>query len=131
MDSNTKREARAWAIFAIVILIMFGVVYVVTGQARAHHAPSGLWTYPPGCCNSAATHPTGDCAPIPEMSVRETPDGYAVTLAPGQHPKLKSKGYSGLIPYRSARPSPDGEYHICLSTDGARRYCFFSPPMAF
>lgn len=86
--------------------------------------------YPPGCCNSAATNPNGDCAPIDDMYVREGPDGYEINLPVGAHPKLKTKGYSGVVPYSMARQPISNDYHICLSNDGGNRYCFFGKPGA-
>lgn len=86
------------------------------------------WLYPPGCCQSAATSSNGDCAPIASKYVTEGPDGYHISLPIGSHPKLKKKGYLGIVPYNIVKPSPSGDYHICLSTDGANRYCFFAGP---
>jgi hypothetical protein len=84
------------------------------------------WVWPPECCNSAVTSPTGDCATIDPSTVREGPDGYIVTLRVGDHPRLKTKGYTAVIPYHLARNSPSGEYGICLTTDGTHRFCFFA-----
>jgi hypothetical protein len=96
--------------------------------AWGHTAPSGEFVYPPGCCHSAATNPNGDCAPIPDGTVTAHHDGWHVTLAAGQHPKLKTKGYVAVIPYGQAKVSDDGEFHICLAPEGSHRYCFFAPP---
>jgi hypothetical protein len=98
--------------------------------ALAHQAhtiqgyPLG-WDYDPGCCKSAL-QPTGDCAPISSQYVTEGPDGYHINLPKGAHPKLLTKGYSGVVPYGVERVSPEGNYHICLSTDGAHRFCFYA-----
>lgn len=100
---------------------------VVVTKARAHEAPTG-WVYPSFCCKSAAESPTGDCAPIAAKYVTERPDGYHVNLPAGSHPQLKSQAYSAVIPYKLARLSEDGDYHICLSRDGANRFCFFAGP---
>jgi len=104
----------------------------VTG-AQAHEAqdvngqPLHI-TYPANCCNSAATSPTGDCAPIEDRYVSERADGYHVDIPVGGHPKLKTKGYVGIIPYRGVKKPIGNDYHICLSTDGAARFCFFPKP---
>lgn len=104
---------------------------LISGPAQAHDAmsvkgdPLG-WIWPGECCNSAATSPTGDCAVIDASTVEEKADGYHITLRPGQHPRLKTKGYSAVIPYGMERNSPSGEYGICLGTDGSLRYCFFA-----
>lgn len=109
---------------------------LLVSPAMAHEAtnidgyPLG-WDYPARCCNSAKNSPTGDCAPISAMHVKEGPDGYAVNIPVGGHPKLKTRGYSSLIPYGQERVSPEGNYHICLTTDGTHRYCFFSGGRGF
>jgi hypothetical protein len=112
-----------------VTTILAGLVLVGgTKLVYPHTAPSGEFVYPPGCCHSAATNPNGDCAPIPDGTVTAHSDGWHITLAIGQHPKLKTKGYTAVIPYAQAKYADDGEFHICLSNDGAVRYCFFAPP---
>jgi hypothetical protein len=122
-----------WLFIAFVVTATFcGAVIAFLGDtaARAHEAPSGKWTYPPGCCRSAE-EPGGDCAPISDEYVTERPDGYHIDLPKGAHPKLLSKGYSGIVPYSTSQVSPDSQSHICLSTDGGTRYCFFSAPKGF
>lgn len=87
--------------------------------------------YPGSCCNSAATSPTGDCAPIGDQYVTERTDGYHIDLPIGAHPMLKTKGYSAVIPYSQAKKQPlSNDYHLCIATDGAYRYCFFPKPGA-
>jgi hypothetical protein len=83
---------------------------------------------PPSCCNSAADSPTGDCAPIDDQYVHQGVDGYHISLPVGSHPKLIHKGYDGVVPYKDVKEPLDGRYHICLTTDGAYRYCFFPKP---
>ena len=123
---------RTFSILSIANAVAIGVIaifaYLFAVEAgRAHTTDTGV-VYPPSCCNSAATHAYGDCAPISSANVVAKPDGYHVTLAAGQHPKLKTKGYTAVIPYSLARPINDGQFHICLSEDGGARYCFFAPP---
>lgn len=111
---------------------MRGAVFVLllsTLAASAHTAPSGI-SYPPECCNSAMTSPTGDCAPIDDRYVTEQPDGYHINLPAGAHPRLKAHGYSGIVPYSDRRQPIDNSYHICLSNEGAHRFCFFPKPGA-
>jgi hypothetical protein len=122
--TTSRFIAEATACALAVALIWLASVW----PALAHMSPSGEFMYPPSCCNSAATSATGDCAPISPASVVARADGYHVTLGVGQHPKLLTKGYSAVIPYKVARPSEDGQFHVCLSTDGQNRYCFFAPP---
>lgn len=86
--------------------------------------------YPPNCCNSAATSPNGDCAPISDEYVTERADGYHINIPVGGHPKLKTKGYIGIVPYAGVKQPISNDYHICLSTDGATRFCFFPKPGA-
>lgn len=122
---TTKRFMAEATAAAIIIAGMF---LAYTYPAWSHTTNTGV-VYPPSCCHSAATHANGDCAPISSANVAARADGYHVTLAVGQHPKLKKKGYSAVIPYTLARqlPEDDGQYHICLSEDGGARYCFFAP----
>lgn len=89
--------------------------------ARAHSAMSG-WVYPAICCSST------DCAEIAAATVQEAGGGYVVTVAPGSHPMWRSDRPAPLvvrIPYREAKPSPDGRWHICLNGAGDL-LCFFS-----
>lgn len=120
-----------------VSFLLAGLVLVgLHGLARAHEATNAQGeklgiNYPPGCCNSAATSPNGDCAPISDRYVTEGPDGYHVDLPIGAHPKLKTRGYSSVIPYSQARKQPlSNDYHICLTENGTYRYCFFPKPGA-
>lgn len=113
------------AISAITVLCV-ALWFAAAGAARAH-THNGI-TYPPSCCNSAATSANGDCAPIDGRYVTAKADGYHISLPVGAHPKLKTKGFVGIIPYPQVKPPLDHEYHICLSTDGGRVYCFFAAP---
>jgi len=108
---------------AVAVIAVSSLVAVT--MAKAHTAQSGM-EYPPQCCHSAATHKNGDCAPIDARYVTEAADGYHVELPVGTHPQLKTQGYSGVVPYQSARDSEDGAYHICLARDGHSRFCFFA-----
>ena len=123
---------RTFSILSIANAVAIGVIFLAwTWPAWSHQAhtiagdPLG-WLWPPECCNSAATSPTGDCAVIDPSTVTEGPDGYHVNLKVGDHPRLKTKGYSAVIPYGLERNSPSGEYGICLTTDGSHRFCFFA-----
>ena len=86
--------------------------------------------YPSGCCQSAATSPNGDCAPISDEYVTERADGYHINIPVGGHPKLKTKGYIGIVHDAGVKQPISNDYHICLSTDGATRFCFFPKPGA-
>jgi hypothetical protein len=88
--------------------------------AHAHQAPSG-WTYDAWCCN------TMDCAKIPARSVKPGPNGYTVTLNPGDHPMIVAP-QSYFIPYGKERPSGDMDFHACIlpgQLDVMR--CFYAP----
>lgn len=105
--------------------ICFAILLAMPMQAAAHTAtptaamPLG-WAYPPECCQNI------DCSVIDAKYVKEGPDGFEINLPVGAHPMLKTKGYVGIVPYSAARSAPDGEYHICLGTDGYTRFCFFA-----
>jgi hypothetical protein len=90
-------------------------------SVRAHEAMSG-WSYPLECCSGV------DCAEVAGPTVRETPAGYVVTVAPGSHPMWRADRSAPLtvsIPYRKAKPSPDGKWHLCLNAQGDL-LCFFA-----
>lgn len=117
---------------SMLALGSLGVGFILYGcEARAHPAksidgyPLG-WNYSPSCCNSAQNSATGDCAPISGKYVTERPDGYHLDLPVGAHPKLKTKGYKAIIPYKDAKVSPEGNFHLCITTDGTHRFCFYA-----
>lgn len=127
-------------ILIIIVAIMAAIglfcLFAALGTgAWAHEAtdidgnPLGV-VFPPNCCNSAATSPTGDCAPISDEYVTERADGYHINIPVGGHPKLKNKGYVGVVPYKDAKQPLGNNFFICLSTDGQARYCFFPKPGA-
>jgi hypothetical protein len=121
---------------SLAVGLAVGLVYVGWAYpALTHEATNVLgfplgWKYEPGYCRSAA-EPGGDCAPISSEYVTEGPDGWHIDLPKGAHPKLLTKGYSGVVPYGVEKASPEGNYHICLSTDGASRYCFYAGARGF
>ena len=121
--------------FAMALAVALVWLPIMTKAAYPHEAtnvqgyPLG-WDYDPGCCRSAL-QPTGDCAPIASKYVTELPDGYHINIPVGGHPKLLTKGYSGIVPYGQERRSPEGNYHICLTTDGAHRFCFYAGSKGF
>lgn len=86
------------------------------GPAHAHS-----W-YPASCCSDR------DCAAVQPASVRETAGGYVVTVAPGSHPMWGKDRPAPLIvriPYREAKASPDGQWHLCINGSGDL-LCFFA-----
>lgn len=120
---------------AVILMAVCGLIFLAVALAQAHEAtdvngnPLGV-VFPPACCNSAATSPTGDCAPISDEYVTERADGYHINIPVGGHPKLKNKGYVGIVPYKDAKQPLANAFYICLSTDGTARFCFFPKPGA-
>ena len=105
-----------------IYLALAALAFALTLQppcVHAHQAPSG-WSYSVQCCSGI------DCDEIPASAVKETPEGYAITLRPGQHVMVKAP-FATVVPYATARPAPDGAYHICLSP-ALKVLCFFAGP---
>lgn len=90
----------------------------LTVPAWGHEAPTG-WKYPLVCCSNR------DCNMVTAERVREGPNGYEVTLLPGDHDFVTKKPVSYVIPYTKAKVSPDGAYHICISR-ALTMLCFFA-----
>ena len=95
--------------------------------ALAHDAASG-WAYDPFCCNGDSE--TGDCQMIPSKSVKMTPNGYRVTLVPGDH-RLVTRYHVFLLPLTKAMHSGDGDYHLCLFPNEDTPRCFYAPEMGY
>lgn len=106
---------------ALTALAMLALASCGAGTpVYAHQAMSG-WTYPVECCSDR------DCAVIDGRTVRETPAGYVVTVQPGGHPMWGREQTAPLVvtfAYRDAKPSPDGQWHLCISPTG-RPLCLF------
>ncbi len=101
-------------------LAALALLALVSG-AGAHQAMSG-WSYPVACCSGH------DCAEIAAEAVKESAGGYVVTVRPGTHPMWRADRPEPLvvrIPYREAKPSPDGRWHICINGAGDL-LCFFA-----
>jgi len=99
------------------------ILFLAVSGAWAHTAPTG-WQYPTSCCWAPAQGRVGDCAEIPTDSVKEGPNGYQVTLSPGDHPMVTAD-VSFIVAYADAQTSPDGLYHVCFRQDMSAR-CFFA-----
>lgn len=89
--------------------------------ARAHSF------YPWECCSDQDCWPMGEDADAKEPEPRAGPFGWI--LADG-----------AVVPYREARPSPDGRFHVCRRggrADGevirpsAKPACLYAPQPAF
>lgn len=111
---------RAFWTFAIAFSTL---ALILAQRARAHEAPSG-WAYPYECCSNQ------DCASVPADAVKERRGGWHVTVVPGTHPQVPAGAPAVMVfvPVHEARPSPDGEWHICLHPTDKRTLCFFAPP---
>lgn len=108
---------RPLALIAMALVLMSGA-----RDTRAHQAQSG-WDYPFECCSGA------DCAQLDPRAVKANPSGFIVLVAPGQHPVWPMERRKSLvleIPYRKARLSPDGKWHLCIN-DAGDMLCFFAP----
>ena len=112
---------------ALAGMLAGGLVFAAVQASRAHEAPSRLWDYPLSCCYGIGRG--GDCDEIPATSVREGPNGYEVTLAPGDHPMVEGP-MSFIYPYAKTQSAPDGRYHVCFKPDMSVR-CFFAGERAF
>jgi len=102
--------------------------------ARAHDAPQG-WSYAISCCSGM------DCHEIPSEAVRETSEGYHITLTPEQHDQLV-KPVEYVVPYGDPKikDAPDGVFHACIGkqflrdngeTHGGNLICLYVPPRGF
>jgi hypothetical protein len=97
------------------IMILVAVCLGIGGPVGAH---SWYDTY---CCN------TKDCAPVVASTVVVTPDGWRVTLGPGDHP-LVTKPIMALVPFTSSkiRRSQDSDFHVCVFPADTVR-CLYVP----
>jgi hypothetical protein len=84
----------------------------------------GDQTYDPWCCN------TRDCAPIPASAVTAGPNGWRVTIRPGDHPMARN-AVTHFVPYGSERRADDGRHHACLFPTEQTLRCLYVPPQGF
>lgn len=101
------------SLYLWALLIIVGAL--CAGHAKAHSF------YPWECCAGY------DCAPVKAERVKEGEGGFTFTILPGEHPMAKDwkEARQFFIPYREARPSPDGEYHLCIVAGEAK--CAWAP----
>lgn len=117
-------EALCWAVCAAVAGA--GIALLVwTWPASAHTAPQG-WAYDYSCCSNR------DCNELEADRVKETDEGYQITIRPGDHDFVKKEPVRFLVPYDDPRikDSPDGAPHFCM-TPSLKLLCFYRPPAAF
>jgi hypothetical protein len=108
-------------------LILLMMVMICAPSATAHEAHSGF-KYERYCCNG--DDQTGDCQMIPMRTVKITPDGYVVSLGPGDH-RLVTRKHVFNWSQAQVRHSDDGEYHLCLYPNEDTPRCFYAPDMGF
>lgn len=129
---NDNFLAAVTALLAILVLCLLGIV--LTFPASAHESPTG-WSYPQFCCSNQ------DCNMIPASRVSTKPDGYHINVLPGDHAFIQ-RATLFIVPYQDpkVKPSPDGEYHLCISPnywpepghhEPSRVICFFAPPPSY
>jgi hypothetical protein len=87
------------AVFALSCV--FVALFLSTPPARAHSF------YPWECCSDQDCWPMGDDADAKEPEPRATPAGWLLTDG-------------SVVPYREARPSPDGRFHVCRRGGASR-----------
>jgi hypothetical protein len=98
-------------------LSLIAVLLADVSIATAHPAPSG-WNYPPYCCRDR------DCVQISDNDVMAVQGGWGV------------KATGEVIPYVTAKPSPDGSFHRCSPhfadlQQPDQTICLFVPPQDF
>lgn len=105
-------KALAW----LSLLLTLGAG---SAETRAHSF------YDPWCCRGEV-----DCQPIRTEAVQITAKGYLVTLRPQDHTMLVNEKAprTYLVPFREAKPSPDGGYHACIYPSPDHLRCFYAPP---
>ena len=109
---------RAFRLLFAALCIWWLAVVAIYGfaiSARAHSF------YDPWCCNQR------DCQPIPAHAVEIVPEGYRVTLKPGEH-HMVNETVVHVVPFSEARDAPDGAYHACLYPTQHVMRCFYRPP---
>lgn len=111
---------RILAILSACVAIVW-LLALAALSAAAHQSASGR-QYPEACCSNQ------DCAMVPMKSVTVTDYGFYLKLLPGEHP-MAPEGGEWHIQRSAAKPSPDGEYHACISERAGVLFCLFVPPM--
>lgn len=134
---NRNHDLAGWlagAVLLVCLLAGSAVVGVLAARvAHGHEAPSG-WEYDIGCCSNQ------DCAELRADAVRETPDGYILTVGPKDNNQLLREH---VIEIRHGdhrlRKSKDEFNHACFSREyktkagyeGGRLLCFYEQMRGF
>lgn len=120
MELEAYPVSRWDVLFAAAIALLIYVAGSVYA-ARAHSF------YPWECCSDQDCWPMGVDADAKEPEPRAGPAGWILTDG-------------AIVPYREARPSPDGRFHVCRRggrPDGevirpsAKPQCLYVPQPAF
>lgn len=101
----------------LFFLIVFALaLFIALRNADAHE-----W-YDEACCSGH------DCAPIPAHAVRWTPQGWSVSLLPGEHPMVR-RAISRTFPETAwnAKPSQDRQWHACVLPSTQTIVCVYVP----
>lgn len=105
------------------ILAWLSLLFILGPGADPSWAHS--W-FDPWCCNDR------DCQPIPDSAVKITPQGYVITLQPGDHPMLakETRPHTYTVPYAKARVSldPEQKFFACIYPDPSSMRCFYAKP---
>jgi hypothetical protein len=95
-----------------ILLIVLALASAIA-PARAHSF------YPIECCSEVDCFPV----PVPRTEIERMPEGW----------RLKKEGI--IVPFDAARPSPDGQFHLCRDDLGkgkliipyGRQPCLWAP----
>lgn len=95
------------------------VAALLASMASAHG-----W-YDPACCSDQ------DCAPVANVTVTVTAEGYLLQLGPGDHPLVGDRFIEKLFPFDDprVRQSQDEYYHACVAAQTDWVYCIYVPFM--
>lgn len=114
---------RLWHLLMVLAVLMMAFIMVAASawlsEAEAHDF------YDAVCCNGNSM--SGDCQEVPASTVRPIMGGYQITLNPGNH-RLVTRIHVFQIEQSKVRPSPDGQYHVCLYPTEDHLQCFYAPP---
>lgn len=124
-DTGSTRPVRSrgfdWRGKCLALAIAAFAAGVWAGSARGHSWYSGI------CCSDQ------DCAPVARDRVVWTPQGWRVTLGPGDH-LMSDVPFSEVVPFDAVLPSEDGDFHACVRPSvspamatGARLICLYVP----
>jgi hypothetical protein len=92
---------------------------LAAAPAWGHTAPTG-WAYDNFCCGGQ------DCQSITLDHVEITPEGYVVTLGPGDH-KTAKREHRKMFRYEDVRRSQDENFHACILPNSQELRCLYVP----